>query len=500
MLGAPQLPSNGTFFESKDDLKVSIEEIESHRAKQRRNVFLSTSTVGELENWEAGGLSPWVRIARRDYENKLEQLKKDTQTSKPGENKNSDKYCESRASHSPTSTPTDNTSSAYSTGESFRSTSSNSETQIGEELQSSLRVTPSTFPDLERKSASSYYTSSDANSDGEEPACYLTHLEDGSESEGFEDARIEFRTLFSSSGSSDKSPLVSWTLCPSQEAVEDFKFHSCSSSADSESNAALRKKQSSICDEIESILLNQRIEMFSNNSASSKESEQIESHPTNLSIPTTTVSEEELNETSKPVSDVSNNHAEREIVNRKQFRRKSEHALPIRRPFPAQRSISCVESRELRQNDPDGSIPMTWKVRIRRDGTRYITKRPGREKPLRHRERRIQENRSAPTSDDDQTEAKLGRHWSRDERKRHFRVAREKKLRRDFMQRRRLEALNENVQAADQIVELSHVKMTKHKQKRMLFDNFVTVQELLAHGSRTGDVTELNPLLSVSYI
>ena len=49
------------------------------------------------------------------------------------------------------------------------------------------------------------------------------------------------------------------------------------------------------------------------------------------------------------------------------------------------------------------------------------------------------------------------------------------------------------------IVELSQRKMNKHKNRKVL-DNFVTVQEMLAHGSRSTEGKAHNPLLSVTTV
>ena len=489
--GVPQMLTNGSLLGPKNALRNGSNELSNEDRQQPRKALLSSSTVGELEDLLAGGLSPWVQIARRDYENKIQQLQNDAQTNK---STNAPKKPISTSPASP-SVPTDNTSSAYSTGESFRSSSSNNETCVGGGLNTPVRPQSNPFPDPEPET-SSCYTSSDANSDGDDPACYLTHVEDENESDGFEDARIEFRSLFSSKNFTSKPTLFPRLLHPPQESKEDFKFHPCLSSGDSETNAAARNDDNS------KNLSANKSQRTTEIIESSNNSEQKEPKTHNFSIPAITISDEDSGEaqTSRLSENAISDHRVKSEMDRNLLRQKSELALPARRPLAALRSISCVESRELHQSDADGSISMEWKVRIRKDGTRYITKRPVRRKACRSRDRRMNDERSAPSSDEDQTEAKIGRRWSRDDRKRHSRVAREKKRRRDYMQRRRLEALNENSQTTEQIVELSHIKMSKHKQKRMLFDNFVTVQELLAHGNRTGDVTSSNPLLSVSYI
>eukprot|EP00062_Callorhinchus_milii_P010452 gi/632955393/ref/XP_007893442.1/ PREDICTED: E3 ubiquitin-protein ligase PDZRN3 [Callorhinchus milii] len=73
-----------------------------------------------------------------------------------------------------------------------------------------------------------------------------------------------------------------------------------------------------------------------------------------------------------------------------------------------------------------------WKVKVRSDGTRYITKRPARDRLLRERAMRIREERRGLTTDDDAaSELKTGRYWSKEERKRQLVRAREQRRRRD---------------------------------------------------------------------
>ncbi|KAH8022552.1 hypothetical protein HPB51_025264 [Rhipicephalus microplus] len=65
-----------------------------------------------------------------------------------------------------------------------------------------------------------------------------------------------------------------------------------------------------------------------------------------------------------------------------------------------------------------------WKVKRRPDGTRYIARRPARTKLLKEREQKILEERSGPTTDDDNhSELKTGKYWTKEERKRHLEKA-----------------------------------------------------------------------------
>ncbi|XP_037069960.1 LOW QUALITY PROTEIN: PDZ domain-containing RING finger protein 4-like [Pollicipes pollicipes] len=69
-----------------------------------------------------------------------------------------------------------------------------------------------------------------------------------------------------------------------------------------------------------------------------------------------------------------------------------------------------------------------YKVKVRSDGSRYIARRPVRKQQLRERAARIAEERTGITTDDDAvSELKLGRYWPRDEKKRQLERARERK-------------------------------------------------------------------------
>uniref|UniRef100_A0A667WIX8 PDZ domain containing 4 n=1 Tax=Myripristis murdjan TaxID=586833 RepID=A0A667WIX8_9TELE len=113
------------------------------------------------------------------------------------------------------------------------------------------------------------------------------------------------------------------------------------------------------------------------------------------------------------------------------------------------------------------------RVKIRSDGTRYVAKRPVRDRLLKARAMKIREERSGMTTDDDAaSEMKQGRYWSKEERKQQ-------------LLRPRL---------------IHHKKTTKRRNRRIL-DNWITIQELLAHGSRSPDGKKIyNPLLSVTTV
>ncbi|XP_056604660.1 PDZ domain-containing RING finger protein 4 [Triplophysa dalaica] len=154
---------------------------------------------------------------------------------------------------------------------------------------------------------------------------------------------------------------------------------------------------------------------------------------------------------------------------------------------------------------PAQSGRVEWKVKVRADGTRYVARRPARDRILRERALRIREERSGgmTTDDDAVSELKMGRYWSKEERKQQLARAREQRRRREFMQRSRLECLKETVGTASgevSILELSHKKMLKKRNKKIL-DNWMTIQELMSHGARAPEGTKVhNAFLSVTTV
>ncbi|CAB1330392.1 unnamed protein product [Coregonus sp. 'balchen'] len=177
------------------------------------------------------------------------------------------------------------------------------------------------------------------------------------------------------------------------------------------------------------------------------------------------------------------------------------------------------------QLGPDSSR-MEWKVKIRSDGTRYVAKRPVRDRLLKARAIKIREERSGTTTDDDAvSETKQGRYWSKEERKRQLLRAREHRRRREFMMQSRLDylkgdgapqagvgggtmdrkavggppGLQGEAGGSPSILALSQKKLKKRN--RRILDNWITIQELLAHGSRSPDGKKVyNPLLSVTTV
>ena len=161
-------------------------------------------------------------------------------------------------------------------------------------------------------------------------------------------------------------------------------------------------------------------------------------------------------------------------------------------------AASGVEKDVTNGNQSASSVQMEWVVKRRADGSRYITRRPMRSKMLRERARQISEERCGVTTDDDaMSELKVGRYWSKADRKRHLEKAREQRRRREQAQKVPTRgAASQQVRIAS---ELAQRKMMKQKNKRVL-DDFTSIQEVLTHGSRHVDPNNPTPLLSVTTV
>lgn len=153
----------------------------------------------------------------------------------------------------------------------------------------------------------------------------------------------------------------------------------------------------------------------------------------------------------------------------------------------------------------NGNVQMEWVVKLRPDGSRYIARRPIRSKILKERAKKLAQERCGMTTDDDaMSEMKMGRYHRKEDRKRHLEKAKEYKRKKEQLMKQKLESLKESdEQKEPNIIDLSHRKMMKHKNRKMLLDDFVTVQEMLVHGNRIEQprkATPNNPLLSVTTV
>ncbi|CDW53614.1 hypothetical protein TTRE_0000187901 [Trichuris trichiura] len=142
-------------------------------------------------------------------------------------------------------------------------------------------------------------------------------------------------------------------------------------------------------------------------------------------------------------------------------------------------------------------VKMEWKVKRRADGTRYITRRPVRKQILKDRAERLANERFGCSTDDDAaSELKVGRYWSKEERRQHRERCKERKKRQEELLRRKAERKPLTEQ---QILQLSYKKMLR-RQGQQLLDRFTTIQEFLAHGNRTAENYRALGLLSVTTV
>jgi ligand of Numb protein X 3/4 len=193
---------------------------------------------------------------------------------------------------------------------------------------------------------------------------------------------------------------------------------------------------------------------------------------------------------------------EQQLMKRAKSRQESQHAhsltsTPEKETQSKLQNMPCTSS----ASQQDSSVPMEWVVKRRADGSRYITRRPIRAKILKERAKKIIEERCGMTTDDDaMSEMKLGRYWSKEDRRRHLEKARDQRRKKEFMMKTRMETVKEGEEGRNKVLELSHRKMMKHKGKKVL-DNFTTVQEMVAHGSKDATTNKnYNPLLSVTTV
>lgn len=90
---------------------------------------------------------------------------------------------------------------------------------------------------------------------------------------------------------------------------------------------------------------------------------------------------------------------------------------------------------------------MEWKVKRRPDGSRYIVRRPVKNRTLRAaRASKINEERSndQTTEDDTISEVKMGRYWTKEERKKHMEKAKERRHRQESLIATKNQQIHEN--------------------------------------------------------
>ncbi|XP_006133128.2 uncharacterized protein LOC102460472 [Pelodiscus sinensis] len=170
------------------------------------------------------------------------------------------------------------------------------------------------------------------------------------------------------------------------------------------------------------------------------------------------------------------------------------------RPRSSMLSHQCSEAVQGKLDEGTG-----WSLTCKRH--RRPLSKQHKSQLLKNRALRIMEERRGMTTDDDAlSELKTGKYWNKAERRQHLLLSRQQKQRKEFVMQSRMEQLKEDNRAGTEgrrdlsIIELSQKKLMKKRSKRIL-DNWITIQELLSHGtkSRDGRIT-YNPLLSVTTV
>lgn len=121
-----------------------------------------------------------------------------------------------------------------------------------------------------------------------------------------------------------------------------------------------------------------------------------------------------------------------------------------------------------------------WRVRRSKDGKHIYIKKTNtsRSKVLKDRAQQINNERCGMTTDDDAFTVYQGQYWSRDQRKKQ--LLRHNERRKKLVQKAELKASYEN-KTEKEIAELAQRNMTMP-----VFDNFVTIDEILSQRNRSG--------------
>lgn len=171
--------------------------------------------------------------------------------------------------------------------------------------------------------------------------------------------------------------------------------------------------------------------------------------------------------------------------------------LAASRPLPASTS-RCLDKTAPPVAVTTGSgVQMEWVVKRRADGSRYITRRPVRSRILKERARKLAEERCGLTTDDDAvSELKVGRYWSKEERKRHLAKARHHRRQKEMLLRQQMESSMENHELRREgfLPESSDRKAARQRDK--------TPEDATANADSIGgrESKSYSPLLSVTTV
>ncbi|KAE8750241.1 Male salivary gland protein 3 [Frankliniella occidentalis] len=183
-----------------------------------------------------------------------------------------------------------------------------------------------------------------------------------------------------------------------------------------------------------------------------------------------------------------------------------QHTIEVQQELFRQSLRQTTPTSSSRPQLPLPDAKMEWKVKRRADGSRYITRRPVRTRvireALRDRAAQLRDERAGfSTEDDTASELKMGRYWTKAERKQHVRRKRQQEILQVEQPKPQPKQSQLNEEDAGRrplnTVDLSHKKMTRKKSN---VDDFTAVQELLAKGSTASTNAKLLGLLSVTTV
>lgn len=153
-----------------------------------------------------------------------------------------------------------------------------------------------------------------------------------------------------------------------------------------------------------------------------------------------------------------------------------------RRVWEEFKIIQSMEAKESKGQSDDLKIEAEWRVRRSKDGKHIYIKKTNtaRSRILKEREKQIDLERCGITTDDDAFTVYQGQYWNKDQRRRQ--LNRHNDRRKRIVQKAAQKALYEN-KTEKVMAEIVQRKMTLPGK---VFDNFVTVEEILSQRNRSG--------------
>lgn len=142
---------------------------------------------------------------------------------------------------------------------------------------------------------------------------------------------------------------------------------------------------------------------------------------------------------------------------------------------------------------------MEWKVKRRQDGTRYIVRRPIRNRLLRNRAVRITEERNdeLTTEDDTISEVKIGRYWTKEDRKKHMEKSRERRNRQELVISTKTFVDDSKIKLPSPSFDLISGQKKISKKKNNNKDDFVVQQQQISPQQQSSQTTGLLSVTTV---